>query len=71
MVDNLTCILNSCQLQIQLFLLQFITCNVVFQDCALFPAGFHVGNDFIGQFHVLLQYLDLIVQFVEVQVMPY
>lgn len=61
---------HPCQLQVQLFLLQFVARDVVFQDRALFPAGFHVGNDLLGQFQVLSQHPDLVVQPVKVQVTP-
>lgn len=62
MVGDFPGIRHPCQLQVQLFLLQFVARDVVFQDRALFPAGFHVGNDLLGQFQVLSQHPDLVVQ---------
>ena len=70
MIGNLARITDSRQLQTQLLLLQFIARDVVFQDSALLPAGVHVGYDFLGQLQVLSQHPDLIVQLIQVQVMP-
>ena len=64
------CVPCPCQLKVQLFLLQLIARDVVLQDGALLPFCLHVGNHLVGQPYVVLQHFDVIVQLVQVQVMP-
>ncbi len=59
------------QLQVQLFPLQLIARDVVFQGSALPPACLHIGDDLFGQLYVLLQHEHQVVQLVYVQIMPY
>ena len=71
MVGNASCVACPRLLQVQLLALQLIARDVAFQHGALLPAGFHVSNDFLGQFQILLQHTDLVVQLIDIQVMPH
>ena len=67
-IQDSTCIRHLGQLQFQRFPLQFIAGDVVLQDRSLAAACLHVGYHLLRQFQVLLQYLQLVVQFVKVQI---
>ena len=71
MVGYLAGILHLGELQAERFPLQLIACDIILQCCTLFQPCLHVGDYLVGQFQILVQHLDLVVQLIQIEVMSY